>query len=612
MVILGRECAVCLRYLPVAPSQEARNIQDGNETQMDPSQGPGFDLQRFPPDEALRTCSQSHLLDICYSCYDLHISTALDTRGLGACNAVQCPQVSCDHKYTFDEIKNVTSPKTFSRYDDLLTRMVLGDEPNFRWCINPGCGSGAIYCADDIWEEMGCRGMVFEVDPRLTEPGRWIQCPDCRFDMCFVHHVPCPTKFRSRLEQRKDPIWTLSAKACATCREDLLNRGAEDSDETWIAKNTKYCPGFGCGVPIEKESGCPHMICAKCQFEFCWDCLGEYDADHDGCRRCIQQESRNAMVERGNESGTTESRISDDEIESQALRSYDYRLGSAAERLQRLVELGVVAECETPWSSDPLSLARKQPRAQAMERRESTQERQIQGGLTQAQGHFIFGQSRCHGQMQAQPTAQDERARQGTTTDSVVPYPNINSPLHGGPRPISEISTPRPAQDFSRTTYNQPGPSPWRSSDSSQPQSGPSFAPFSTLTEGMTIDPKMLSLGPHLPQYGYGSPTYVSVLDRGYGGIRNNALYGSSWSPLPPGSAEPFNTPNRLPFPYGAPQSFSHQGQERQGNNQETGRGNSRDSPRDPESETPANSGQRTSSRRGGQQQNRDSPSRGT
>lgn len=608
MVILGRECAVCLQYLPVAPPQEARNIQDGGETQMDPSQGPGLDLQRFPPDEVLRTCSQSHLLDICYSCYDLHVSTALDTRGLGACNAIQCPQVSCDHKYTFDEIKNITSQKTFSRYDDLLTRKALEDEPNFRWCINPGCGSGAIYCADDIWEEMGCRGMVFEVDPRLTEPGRWIQCPNCKFDMCFVHHVPCPTNFRGRLEQRKDPIWTLSAKACAKCRQDLLNLGSEDSDAIWIDKNTKRCPGFGCGAPIEKDLGCSHMTCAKCQFEFCWECLDEYDLDRDVCHHCIQN-PRNVEAERSNQSRATEPpRISDDDIQSEALRSYDYRLGSAAERLQRLVKLGVVAEC----CYDPLSLACEQPRAQAMERRESMQERQNRRGLPLVQGYFSLGQNRRHEQTQAQHAAQNERTRQRTPTESVVPYPNTNDPFRSRLQPLSETGIPRPAPEFPRATYNQPGPSPWRSYDSSQPQSRPSFAPFKISTEGVPFDPHMVEPGAYFPQPGNGSPVYASLLDSGYVGNGNNPPHGPPWSPLPPGYMETFISPNRPPFPYGAPPSFSHQGQGRQGNNHGTGRGNIRDSPRDPESETPTNPDQRVLSRRRRQQQNRDSSSRGT
>ena len=37
---------------------------------------------------------------------------------------------------------------------------------------------------------------------------------------------------------------------------------------------TEPCPN--CGVLIWKNSGCNHMNCAKCRFEFCWACLGRY------------------------------------------------------------------------------------------------------------------------------------------------------------------------------------------------------------------------------------------------------------------------------------------------------------------------------------------------
>lgn len=609
MVIIGRECAICLQDLPVKFPQEAKNIQVGDEAQLDPSQGHGFDLQTFPHDEVLRTCNQRHVLDICYSCLDHHVGTSLDTRGIGACNAISCPIVSCDHKYTFDEIKNIASPKTFSRYDDLLTRRVLENDPKFRWCVNSGCGSGAIYCADDIWEEMGCRGMVFEVDPRLTEPGRWIQCPNCKFDMCFKHQVPCPTKFRSGLEQRKDPAWTLSAKGCAKCRQDLLNCGAEDDDTIWMAKNTKPCPGFGCGVPIEKNSGCRHMLCANCQFEFCWDCLDEYDPERDECRHC-KQKSGKAEAEGSNQSRAMEPQISDDDIRSQALRSFDYKNDSAKKRLARLTELGVVEEC--PGPCDRLPLAREQPRAQAMERRVSTQGSQNRRGLPLVEGYFILGQSRRHEQTQAQHTAQDEIARQRTPTESFVPYPNTNGPFRSGLQPLSRPDTPRPAPEFPRVTYNQLGPSPWRSSDSPQPQSGPSVAPFNISREGIPFDPYMVEPRPYFPQSGYGSPAYGSTLNSGYIENRNNAPHGSPWSPLPPGYMEKFIYPYHPPYPYGAPQSLAHPGQGHQGDSQGTGRGSSRNSLRDPESETPTNPNQRVSSRRGGQQENKDSPPRGT
>ena len=61
-----------------------------------------------------------------------------------------------------------------------------------------------------------------------------------------------------------------------TCAEyDLMVSNNPDlADEHYLLKNTKNCPG--CGVNIEKNEGCDHMTCKKCQFEFCWLCLANY------------------------------------------------------------------------------------------------------------------------------------------------------------------------------------------------------------------------------------------------------------------------------------------------------------------------------------------------
>jgi hypothetical protein len=38
--------------------------------------------------------------------------------------------------------------------------------------------------------------------------------------------------------------------------------------------STEPCPN--CGVSISKNEGCEHMICRRCDHEFCWDCLMPY------------------------------------------------------------------------------------------------------------------------------------------------------------------------------------------------------------------------------------------------------------------------------------------------------------------------------------------------
>ena len=43
---------------------------------------------------------------------------------------------------------------------------------------------------------------------------------------------------------------------------------AASQSESWVTKNTKACPG--CRAPIQKNGGCNHVTCTRCQGHFCW------------------------------------------------------------------------------------------------------------------------------------------------------------------------------------------------------------------------------------------------------------------------------------------------------------------------------------------------------
>ena len=47
----------------------------------------------------------------------------------------------------------------------------------------------------------------------------------------------------------------------------------DEETANWILMNTKMCPG--CKNPIEKNGGCNHMTCSKCNCKFCWVCTGD-------------------------------------------------------------------------------------------------------------------------------------------------------------------------------------------------------------------------------------------------------------------------------------------------------------------------------------------------
>lgn len=45
---------------------------------------------------------------------------------------------------------------------------------------------------------------------------------------------------------------------------------------SYLSELMKGEPCPNCGIIIIKISGCPHMVCQKCSYEFCWDWLGYY------------------------------------------------------------------------------------------------------------------------------------------------------------------------------------------------------------------------------------------------------------------------------------------------------------------------------------------------
>jgi hypothetical protein len=87
------------------------------------------------------TAKCDHRLDICELCVSNHISTQLNSKGIG----IECPFDGCRQKLQHNDVKRFVNKTLFERFDTLLLRQTLNKFPEFRWCKNSKCNSGQIH-----------------------------------------------------------------------------------------------------------------------------------------------------------------------------------------------------------------------------------------------------------------------------------------------------------------------------------------------------------------------------------------------------------------------------------------------------------------------------------
>ena len=93
------------------------------------------------------------------------------------------------------------------------------------------------------------------------------------FDGSNIHFCKCGT---SRCgDCNEDSHLGLSCEEYSKIKKELKTgrMDAEIKSLQWVKKNTSPCPR--CNFPINKNGGCNHVRCSKCQYYFCWECGGD-------------------------------------------------------------------------------------------------------------------------------------------------------------------------------------------------------------------------------------------------------------------------------------------------------------------------------------------------
>lgn len=186
----------------------------------------------------------------------------------------------------------------------MAARAALSSIPNFYWCLSPHCSAGQIhpfplstnptfvcatcshtYCLNHPSTPYHSGLSCPEYDALLHPP---LQLTSISPISHAPHQPPFPqlTYYNSQSSPSSPPsthqppsladISSTSASLVIAYRAAAEKTSQEKSDERLAKEIGKRCPNAFCGWWIEKNEGCDHMTCSKCNFEFCWECCAPF------------------------------------------------------------------------------------------------------------------------------------------------------------------------------------------------------------------------------------------------------------------------------------------------------------------------------------------------
>ena len=183
----------------------------------------------FLPDDknTLKNCGHS----FCNECWYDFLSTKIKENKL---SSIKCMEYECNEKLDDDFIINIlnSNQDLIDKYKKFKLELEIINDPNRKFCPFPNCNS-FLELKDKNNNEAKCtNGHIF----------------------CFL----C----------LKEPHGNLP------CKNEINKSMAEYEKNNFVKK----CPK--CDIITEKITGCNHITCSKCGYQWCWLCNGEYDPEH--------------------------------------------------------------------------------------------------------------------------------------------------------------------------------------------------------------------------------------------------------------------------------------------------------------------------------------------
>uniref|UniRef100_A0A673M5X8 Cullin 7 n=1 Tax=Sinocyclocheilus rhinocerous TaxID=307959 RepID=A0A673M5X8_9TELE len=199
----------------------------------------------------------------CRSCWQEYLTARIEQNLVMNCD---CPITDCRAQPTSKFFHNILTDKdTIAKYDSALLRGFVECCSNLTWCTNPqGCDQ--VLCKENIGSMGTCSKCC------------WSSCFSCNFPEA---HYPASCSHMSQWMDDGGFYEGMSMEAQSKHLAKLIS---------------KRCPS--CQAQIEKNEGCLHMTCAKCNHGFCWRCLKPWKPTHKDYYNCSAMVSKAARQEK--------------------------------------------------------------------------------------------------------------------------------------------------------------------------------------------------------------------------------------------------------------------------------------------------------------------------
>ena len=181
-------------------------------------------------------------IKLCSSCLLTHTITSINNGK----TKIECPSCSEDLNSTTILYSNELPISIRERYQQILAQD-LSEKQNTFIKLCPHCSFITILNENDP--------IVRRKKSRRSSQ-EWMRCEQCNKDWCWSCYAPAHPNKTCRQFQKDHSQLDTWAK---TRRTDKSNQ-----------RNAQRCPK--CSIYIEKADGCDHMMCTKCNSQFCYRC----------------------------------------------------------------------------------------------------------------------------------------------------------------------------------------------------------------------------------------------------------------------------------------------------------------------------------------------------